>query len=274
MSEVISNLNKIIIKKGKGKPNNTVLDEGEFGLATDTRKVYIGAYNDNEEKVIIPVTGATVDFDNAGDGEGVVKYFVDAQKLDGIDAEHYATKDFVEEEISKASIGGGGSGGGSIDGGNADTLDGYHASDFALKDQLNQVQTNLDNHNLSENSHPDIRELISSVPDRIYKQNEEPADAPEGALWVDLDAKTSGGGSEIPIEGIATEDYVNEKISMATDSILAKVNENIEVAKNEVVSHINGTFPTVTAEDNGKFLRVVDGKWAAASIPYAEGVRF
>ena len=107
----------------------------------------------------------------------------------------------------------------------------------------------------------------------IYKQDEEPVDAPEGALWVDLDAKSSGGG-EIPIEGIATEEYVNEKISMATDSILADVNEDIEEAKNEVVSHINGTFPTVTAEDNGKFLRVVDGAWAAASIPYAEGVGF
>ena len=45
-------------------------------------------------------------------------------------------------------------------------------------------------------------------------------------------------------------------------------------AKNEVISQINGTFPTVTAEDNGKFLRVVNGVWAAALVPKAEEASF
>lgn len=30
----------------------------------------------------------------------------------------------------------------------------------------------------------------------------------------------------------------------------------------------------VTAADNGKFLRVVDGVWAAATVPNANGVSF
>ena len=33
-------------------------------------------------------------------------------------------------------------------------------------------------------------------------------------------------------------------------------------------------LPTVAASDNGKFLRVVDGAWAAASVPNANGVSF
>nr|DAJ44334.1 MAG TPA: collagen alpha 1(VIII) chain protein [Caudoviricetes sp.] len=33
-------------------------------------------------------------------------------------------------------------------------------------------------------------------------------------------------------------------------------------------------LPTVAASDNGKFLRVVDGVWAAASVPNANGVSF
>lgn len=33
-------------------------------------------------------------------------------------------------------------------------------------------------------------------------------------------------------------------------------------------------LPQVTAADNGKFLRVVNGNWAAESVPNAEGVGF
>lgn len=33
-------------------------------------------------------------------------------------------------------------------------------------------------------------------------------------------------------------------------------------------------LPSVSSSDNGKFLRVVDGAWAAASLPSANGVSF
>ena len=35
-----------------------------------------------------------------------------------------------------------------------------------------------------------------------------------------------------------------------------------------------GTLPVVTSADNGKVLRVVNGEWAAASLPSANGVSF
>ena len=41
----------------------------------------------------------------------------------------------------------------------------------------------------------------------------------------------------------------------------------------EAVDMPNG-LPSVTADDNDKFLRVVSGAWAAASIPNAGGVAF
>lgn len=42
---------------------------------------------------------------------------------------------------------------------------------------------------------------------------------------------------------------------------------------NERIEHAGG-LPSVTADDNGKFLRVVDGVWAAEAIPIAEEGRY
>lgn len=40
------------------------------------------------------------------------------------------------------------------------------------------------------------------------------------------------------------------------------------------VTGLKGLLPTVTASDNGKFLRVVNGAWAAATVENANGVSF
>lgn len=41
-------------------------------------------------------------------------------------------------------------------------------------------------------------QILGSLGEKIYKQNEEPVDAPDGALWVDMDAEStmSGGSSD------------------------------------------------------------------------------
>ena len=45
--------------------------------------------------------------------------------------------------------------------------------------------------------------------------------------------------------------------------------------RSDVESLKNTPFiPQVSTEDNGKFLRVVDGVWAAVALPNAEGVGF
>lgn len=40
-------------------------------------------------------------------------------------------------------------------------------------------------------------DAINSKEQKIYKQNDEPVDAPDGTIWIDLDAEGSGGGSAV-----------------------------------------------------------------------------
>lgn len=45
-------------------------------------------------------------------------------------------------------------------------------------------------------------------------------------------------------------------------------------SKSEIDDILSNALPLVTADDNGKFLRVVDGLWAAEAIPIAEEGRY
>ena len=56
-----------------------------------------------------------------------------------------------------------------------------------------------------------------------------------------------------------------------TDSaLIADINYNMEKIDEELAA----ALPAVTSEDNGKFLRVVEGVWAASSIANASGGSF
>lgn len=54
----------------------------------------------------------------------------------------------------------------------------------------------------------------------------------------------------------------------------AQIDEAIETVRTNKEEWNKKELPTVTASDNGKFLRVVNGAWAAASISDANGVSF
>lgn len=47
-----------------------------------------------------------------------------------------------------------------------------------------------------------------------------------------------------------------------------------QVIKNDGTPIDNNLLPDVTAEDNDKFLKVVNGEWTAVAIPPAEGVSY
>lgn len=48
----------------------------------------------------------------------------------------------------------------------------------------------------------------------------------------------------------------------------------VNASDNEATFNAIAALPTVTTTDNGKFLRVVSGAWAAAAVPSAESVSF
>lgn len=70
----------------------------------------------------------------------------------------------------------------------------------------------------------------------VYVGADEPTDALDGDIWMDTDDNEGGSGGS---SGSSKCD-----------------------------------LPTVTTDNNGAFLRVVDGKWAVATIENAEGVAF
>lgn len=54
----------------------------------------------------------------------------------------------------------------------------------------------------------------------------------------------------------------------------AQIDETIGDVRENKDAWNEKELPAVTASDNGKFLRVVSGAWAAASISDANGVSF
>lgn len=84
------------------------------------------------------------------------------------------------------------------------------------------------------------------------------------------------------VKKVWLEDKTGAKIAPKTlvsqvqtaDGILLedKIQSDLNIFKEEVLEE--AALPTVSTTDNGKFLRVVSGVWAAASIPNAEEATF
>lgn len=54
----------------------------------------------------------------------------------------------------------------------------------------------------------------------------------------------------------------------------AEIDQAVSDVKNNKVAWSAKELPAVTASDNGKFLRVVNGVWAASTVDNANGVSF
>lgn len=70
-------------------------------------------------------------------------------------------------------------------------------------------------------------------------------------------------------------------VTVGTPMSPSKINDKLKPVKtvNGKTPDENGNVevvdvPEVTATDNGKILRVVDGEWQAVELPSAEGVSF
>ena len=78
---------------------------------------------------------------------------------------------------------------------------------------------------------------------------------------------------------LSLQDYPNNETLMAVINAIdnTKANKNdVDTKDSSLQQQINNIvkIPSVTASDNGKFLRVVSGKWSAATILNAEEVGF
>lgn len=101
------------------------------------------------------------------------------------------------------------------------------------------VERYLEKHPIGEENDPTVPEW---------------AKRPEKPTYTAKEVGALPDTTEIPsLKGYATEQFVREAV------------KNIDFPD---------PLPTVTAADNGKFLRVVSGAWAAATISNAEEVRF
>lgn len=60
------------------------------------------------------------------------------------------------------------------------------------------------------------------------------------------------------------------KPELADAASISDINSNMDT----IDSALAAVLPAVTSSDNGKFLRVVDGAWAAAAIANASGGSF
>ena len=147
---------------------------------------------------------------------------------------------------------------------NADTIDGKHAIDFATATEMNAAQSN-------------ISDLQTKVGDTLV------ADQITNAIANKVD-KVDG-------KGLSTNDYTtaekNKLAGIATGATKITVDSTLlsgstNPVQNRVVNNailqlysaISAAIPSVTAADNGKFMTVVNGAWAAETVPNAEEASF
>lgn len=131
-------------------------------------------------------------------------------------------------------------------------------------------------------------QILGSLGNRVYSQNDEPTDAPDGAIWVDLDEEGEFSQSYTETDPTVPDwaksptkpSYTASEVGLGNvDNV--KQYSSINPPPYPVTS-INGStgavqisaVPSCTTDDNGKFLRVVNGSATWQTIQNVEEVAF
>lgn len=126
---------------------------------------------------------------------------------------------------------------------------------------------------LAEAQKAQARENIGAQPVGSYLESTELTSAIDTALSQakasgEFDGQPGADGKngedgKTPVKGV--DYWTSEDKEEIVEDVLAEMPD---------VPGSGSALPPVTAENNGSFLRVVDGAWAVATIPSAEGVSF
>ena len=135
---------------------------------------------------------------------------------------------------------------------------------------------------LTEAQKAQARENIGAQPVGSYLESTELTSAIDTALaQAKASGEFDGDKGEQGIQGEPGADGKNGEdgktpvkgVDYWTPEDKAEIVEDV-LAEMPDVPGSGSALPPVTAENNGAFLRVVDGAWAVATIPSAEGVSF
>ena len=136
---------------------------------------------------------------------------------------------------------------------------GYAADALAVGNSIAQLKTSTVLHSEPQNLTEEQKtQALTNL--GVYAQDDEPADAEVGTLWIDTDDEGGEGGSgaSIALDTTLTQEGMAADAKAVGDAI-----DNIQ------------KVPIPTIEDSGKFLRVdVSGAYVLEAISVAEGVSF
>lgn len=147
---------------------------------------------------------------------------------------------------------------------NADTIDGKHAIDFATATDMGAAQSNIS----------DLQTKVgdTSVSDQITNAIANKVDKVDGKGLSTNDYTTTEKNKLAGIATGATKVTVDSMLSAG--SVNPVQNRVVNNAILQLYSAISSAIPSVTAADNGKFMTVVNGTWAAEAVPNAEEASF
>ena len=155
---------------------------------------------------------------------------------------------------------------GSFGSSDADTLDGKHAEDFASASKVAELENLVGDEKVAEQISNAINEYSNTSGNKIYTQNNEPIDVPDGSIWIDLDANYDGAEETSTV-------IVDSTLTMSGQAADAKTTGDALVQlynwKQSVIP-----VPNSTTSDNGKILTVVNGVATWTTIDVWAGGNF
>lgn len=141
---------------------------------------------------------------------------------------------------------------------------------LATEEYVDSALENIDIEGLDDVLTVELEDTNIGTPNTINADSLGGRSADEFALKSDIENLPTESYDDTGLRGLisANATEIESLKNMVGDT---SVSTQIEAA---VDTKISSVIPAVSYEDNGKFLRVVDGAWAAVVLPNAEGVGF